>query len=296
VTDSSQFAGTILAVVTRSLLQVAESKGLPGDELLAAAGLVRADIASPDAYLPIERHVALGVAMTERMGRVNGGLHSGVAIFGDPRGALGFAIRRSGVHGRALTQFARFLSIINDSLRLSVQPAAEGVSVCVEMVPSLEALGHPTEALFSAWVSIARFATGVRWAPERVLFRHAPWGPASEHREFFACPVEFGAPRSELVIGSANLLLAIEPKAHPFDAVVDRLERHLLTAAAAPRAAVIALTAALRAGPLATGAGHPPALLIDAARFASEAALPAFETAFLLGFAGVRELAAELGR
>jgi hypothetical protein len=300
------FGGQILALVTRNLLGVAEAEGLDPAELLAAAGLSHGDLTRADAYLPIERHVALGRAMAERLGAVNGGLHSGAAIYGDPRGALGFAIRRSGTHARALEHFVHFIAITNDSLELALERHADGISLSVEMISALAQLGHPTEALFSAWVSIARFATTVRWAPLRVTFRHPARGSTAEHRDFFGCPVEFAAPRSLLTITARSLELPIAPVEHPFDAVLDRMEQRLYrqprsdepgaAGGSAPPAA--RLLAELRKGRLESLAAHSPALLseIGLLLLSGEASLPAFETAFLLGFPSVRELTLAVAR
>src|SRR5690606_29754385 len=103
--NSPRFGRELLAFVTGSLLRVAEQAGLDGNDLLASAGLSREQLKSPDAYLPVEKHIALGMRMTEMLGSVNAGLHSGAAIYGDPSGALGFAIRRSRNHATALTRF-----------------------------------------------------------------------------------------------------------------------------------------------------------------------------------------------
>jgi Arabinose-binding domain of AraC transcription regulator, N-term len=304
MSERPAFGGHILAMVTRSLLRVAEVEGLDAAALLTLAGLSREAIANPDARVPIERHVALGVAMTERLGPVNGGLHSGAAIYGDPNGALGFGIRRSGQHGRALERFRRFLAITNDSLWLSSAAGDEGVRVSVDMVSSLAALGHPTEALFSAWVAISRFATGVRWTPVRVAFRHQPWGPVAEHREFFDCPVQFGARDSVLIIDAHCLALPIHSTEHRLDGTLDRLRDRLTTAdppatpPTATQAAISDLIDGLRAGPIENRADHAPPVLARAAALllSGAEALPAFEVAFLLGFTSVPELLASTGQ
>jgi AraC-type transcriptional regulator len=292
--EPSPFGSRILALVTRSLVRVAESEGLNADELLAAAGLSWSALEDPDVYLPIARHLALGVAITDGLGPVNGGLRSGAAIYGDPRGALGFAIRRSGTQRRALGRFCRFVSITNESVRLSCEETSEGMSLRAEMIPGLAALGHPTEALFSAWVSIARVATGVRWAPVRVAFRHAPRGPAAEHLQFFGCPVEFGAQASSLCITSEALDLAILETPHAFDATLVGLEEQLLAGSPGPPAVAAAerLLAELAGGQVDVVEAHDPGLRLRAARLLSAAvpALPAYEIAFWLGFDGVEAL------
>jgi hypothetical protein len=285
------FGTHILAMVTRSLLRVAEAEGLDAEALLERAGLTRSKLVDPDAYLPIERHVALGRSISEGLGAVNGGLRSGAAIYGDPRGALGFALRRSGTHAGALERFCRFVSVTNECARLEVEPApGGGAALHAELVSGLAELGHPAEALLSAWVSIARVATGQRWVPERVQFRHVARGPSGEHAAFFGCPVRFGADRSCLYIGANALALPIAAAPHDLEPVLASLGERL-PARASP-AEVAELLAQLEGGLLDTPSRISPELRLAAARLlrSGSPALPAFEVAFLLGYASVREL------
>jgi hypothetical protein len=298
LSEERVFGNQILALVTAGLVRAAEAEGLDANQLLEQAGLTWEAILDPDAYVPIERHVAVGRAMMARLPGVNAGLHTGAAIYGDAKGALGFAIRRSARHGRALGQFCRFLAVTNECLYVDCEHGSEGVGMRLEMVAGLAALGHPTEALFAAWVSIARFATGVRWVPVRVDFRHQALGPTSEHEGFFGCPVLFEAASSCLRIDPSALALPIDAIAHPFDRTLEQLRARLLALGpAAQHAAISGLIVALGDGVM-----PPPmpdrALQVSAAELliGGSPAVPAFEVAFLLGFPSVRALRAAVGR
>jgi hypothetical protein len=293
--DPRGFGSHILAMVTRNLLRVAEAEGLDADRLLERAGLSRSGLVDPDAYLPIERHIALGRAISEGLGAINGGLRSGAAIYGDPRGALGFTIRRSSTHARALECFRRFVSVTNECVRLGLDPTAPGgVALHAEMVSGLAELGHPAEALLSAWVSIARIATGQRWTPERVLFAHAARGPSEEHVAFFGCPVQFGAERSSLQIGAAALALPIAATPHELDATLTELGESLR--ACAPPGEIAELLAWIKMGALEPQHAISPRVRLAAARLllSGSATMPTFEAAFLLGYGSVRELRSAL--
>ncbi len=288
----------ILSMVTARLLAVAEGEGLNGDELLLQARLSRELLSNPDRYLPIERHVALGDAISAALGPVNGGLHSGMAIFGDPRGGLGYAIRRSGVHGRALRRFCSFLAVANQSLRTRLSGAEGGaLSLELELAQGLKRQGHPAEALFAAWVAISRFVTNRDWVPLAVTFTHDPRGPTSEHAEFFRCPVEFGAPATTLSIGASTLRDSIEWTEHPLDATFTRLQAQLCDHASG--AALEVLMSALRRGGVEPEASFiEPALLGRTAQLlcGADFNLPRFEAAFLLGFSDVEALRAALAK
>jgi len=287
----------VLAIITARLLAVGESEGLDGDVLLADAGLSREDVADPDRYVSLERHVALGASMTRRLGPVNAGLHSGANIYGDPRGALGFAIRRSGTHERALARFCRFFELTNPASSAWVEESQNAIELRVQMAPGLVLLGHPMEALLSAWVAIARIVTKQHWVPQRVTFTHAPIGPVMEHAEFFGCPVVFDAGHSGIVIGRDSAQASIQATEHPFDGALAHLEaRAQANAQTKDPASWQALLQELVNGGIDDAAQHDPHLIAEwSVRFLERVpSLPRFEAAFLFGYASVLELVASL--
>lgn len=223
----------ILAVVTRGLLGSVEGRGLDRAALLAAAGLSEEQIQDPDQWVPIEHHAALGRAINEALPGENLGLQTGARIYGDPRGVLGYVVRRSGYHRRALEHFCAYQGVVNRALRVDLvtsgvssspeAPVDCGVSsspatLQLRMEPSLEALGPPAEALFSAWVAISRHLTGTSWRPVEVSFVHAVHGEVREHRDFFDCPVNFSGERSAMVIPAEALTLPIAVTPHELEA------------------------------------------------------------------------------
>lgn len=285
-------------MVTSRLLAVGEGEGLDGDALLREAGLSRAAIEKPDDYVDIQRHVALGVAMTRALGPVNAGLHSGMQIFGNPRGALGFAVLRSGTHAAGLAAFSHFLSVANQSLKTSLVPEVCGAKFHLEMVDSLAELGHPAEALFAAWTAISRLVTATTWQATEVSFAHKARGPVIEHEQFFGCPVHFEADESTLLIDAEVLQLPILAAPHHLDGVIEQLgqELRLALGSTADLQAVEALLHELTAGGVDRASRHDPTLLLLAARqLLASRQLPLFEIAFLLGWQNVPDLKRALG-
>lgn len=289
----------ILAMVTSRLLAVGVDKGLDAAELLREADLTAEEIADPDREVPISKHVALGTAMASKLGRQNAGLHSGMQIFGDPRGALGFAIRRSGTHLAALESFRAFLAVANQSLVASLRREPdETLRFQLDLVPGLADLGHPAEALLAAWVAISRQVTETRWSPAQVTFSHEPRGAPEEHRAFFGCDVRFGARRTGLVVRAGDLLLQIPRAPHQLEQLLDcaweprmpdpgafadslRSARAELREHGRVRNANTVEPTALEG--LARELSRPPRMLAD------------FEIAFLLGMDSVHELRQRLG-
>jgi hypothetical protein len=282
----------ILAAITRGLLAAASAERLDTRELLVRAGLTRAQLDEPDAFVPVARHFALREAISQRLGFVNGGLRVGAAMYGDPSNVLGYAVRRSGDHRRAVEVFGRYIGITSQGMRLVCAQVDGGVCLSAELMPGLWELGHPSEALFAAWVSICRVATGRLWKPLHVEFRHAARGPIDEHQAFFGCPVTFAAPATRLALGDSVLDLPIARVPHPLDGVIAELQGRWLARVPAPRREEAnGLCAALEAG-LVDLRVFPRALRVEAALALRETSLAAYEVAFLLGFDSVHEVLA----
>lgn len=282
----------ILAAVTRGLLAAASAERLDTRELLARAGLARAQLDEPDGFVPLMRHIALREAITERLGFVNGGLRAGAALYGDPANVLGYAVGRSGDNRRAIRHFCGYVAITNEGVRLACTPLDGGVCLSVELMPGLWELGHPSEALLAGWVSVSRVASGRRWTPLRVEFRHPARGPVDEHERFFGCQVVFGAPATRLHLGDEVLALPITAAPHPLDRPIAELEGRWLTRVAGARhREASALCAALGAGPI-DPRTFTLALRREAALALREASLAAYEVAFLLGFDSVHDVLA----
>lgn len=286
----------ILASVTRALLGAVDGRGVVRSQLLDSAGLREDELSDADDWVPIAKHARVGRAIMTALPGENLGLATGTRIYGDPRGALGYVLRRSGDNLQALRNFFAYQSVVNRAMEVELAAGAAGSSVVLRMVPELAAICHPAEALFSAWVGIARHLTGTRWCPESVAFTHPAQGDPREHEAFFGCAVRFEHSRTELVIPDSANTLVIASAAHELDAVLPAArdaatsvlggvdERHALDGAYATLSAQrIAVhdhatdSAAQTAARLAFAHG-----LLRSSR------LFVYEAAFLLGFTDLR--------
>lgn len=209
----------ILASVTRNLLASVDGRGVDRARLLEIAGLSDAQIADPDGWVPIALHVRLGNAIAAALPGENLGLQTGARIYGDPRGALGYCLRRSMSYGPAIRNFCAYLGLVNRSVNVALTEPPAGGALTVQMIPELAVLGHPAEALFAAWVSISRRLTSSAWCPVEVSFEHQPRGDTAEHREFFGCPVMFGRGPTCLRVPDDAWQLPIEPVPHELEHV-----------------------------------------------------------------------------
>lgn len=284
----------ILAVVTRGLLRAIDGRGIERSALLRAAGLSEQSL-DPDAWLPISQHLRIGNAISEALPGQNLGLQTGAPIFADPRGALGYCLRQSGVHRRALENFGAYVATVNRTIRVRVAPEAPGIAVLLDMLPEMEAAAHPAEALFAAWLSISRHLTASAWHPLLVEFAHQPIGNTDEHRALFGCPVRFGCARNRLLISEADASLPILERSHEFAPLIQRaVEAAVARADEASKRGLVELSQRLRRVPLdVTALRGPEGEHLAGARLASSRALLdhsagyVHEVVFLLGFEGM---------
>lgn len=291
------FRNEVLAVLTRGLLRAIDGRGLDRAMLLHSAGLSEADVADPDAWLPVGAHVRLGRAISAALPHQNLGLQTGAPIFSDPRGALGYCLRHSQVHSRALKNFCSYIEIINRSLKVTVSVEPDATLIALQMVPELAAAGHPAEALFAAWLSLSRYLTNTDWTPLRVEFVHQPFGDTDEHRALFGCPVSFSCAQTRLWLPASAYSLPIHPASHELEralVLAHEYARALVDRDLATAASLDGLSEGLRSAPLDVrniGSRSAEAL---AARLALARGLlecsasSAHEAAYLTGFDDLR--------
>jgi AraC-type transcriptional regulator len=283
----------ILAVVTRGLLRAVEGRGLERAALLRAAGLSELSLERADRWLPVAQHLRVGQAIAAAFPDTNVGLQTGAPIYSDPRGALGYCLRRSRVHRRALRNFAAYIGTVNRAVRLVLLPEPRGAALALEMVPQMAAAGHPAESLLAAWLSLSRYLTGSVWHPLQVEFAHQPFGNSDEHAALFGCPVAFGQAQTRLILSEAALDLAVAELPHEFDDTIERAghyARGFVGSDAGARASLAALLQRLSA-PLDIDAlresltpGQLDARLALARALCERSGAFVHEIAYLLGF------------
>jgi AraC-like DNA-binding protein len=220
--------------------------------LLREAGLHEESL-DPDSWLPIERHLRLGQAISAALPGQNLGLQTGAPIFSDPRGALGYSLRQSQSHQRALKNFSSYIATVHRAIRIVLLSEGRGTSVLLEMAPEMEAVGHCAEALFAAWVAMSRHLTNSAWRPLEVMFVHQPFAETSEHRALFGCPVSFGCRQNRLLLSESDASLEIAAVTHEFESTLGHAVEYagaLLRADSAAARSLGELWKRLRTAPL----------------------------------------------
>lgn len=220
----------VSAVAARALLAAAESLGLDGDELLAAAGLTRAELADSDARVDRMRSHDLWRAAFERSGDPRLALHAAEALPPAAYKVVDFIIANSPTVGDALQRLAVYFPIIDPAVVLEV--VEEGDEVCYRMTaPGLPA-ALPASAvdytLAAILLGTRRAVAGGVLPLVRVDVPYPAPADPSEHRRLFAAPVRFAAAHAQLVMTASTWRAPMAAPDHALLAVLEAHARSLL--------------------------------------------------------------------
>ena len=199
----------VVAGIAQTLLRAASLLGVDRAAVLAEAGLAEMDIADRDAQVNLASHARLGRAVLARLPPLNFALVAARVAAPAMMGAVGYVIANCAKLDGVLKAYCRYHRLISNGVVLAAVAEPGCVRLAVTLEPELAAMRHPVEALFAAWIAIARQLTGAACNPLRVRFRHAPVGDPAEHEAFFGAPVEFEAEENAMLIPADVLALPV---------------------------------------------------------------------------------------
>jgi AraC-like DNA-binding protein len=220
----------ISATYARGVLEAAARAGVPRDRLLAAAGLDAPNAAAfdaPDAFVPLDRQLALWDAAAALASDPAFGLHTGAAGTPEHLGTLGHVLRSSATLGDALARAARYERLMYTGFVTTVERAGPLAVIChAALHPDTPVERQPIEYVLALIFSLCRALAGgddpaagalPALRPVEVRFRHAAHRDprvAAEHARVFGAPVRFGQADNALVLPAAALDLP-DPRRGP---------------------------------------------------------------------------------
>jgi AraC-like DNA-binding protein len=213
----------------------------------------------------------------------------------------------------ALRVLVRYLEVVDQSGRLSLEPNAAGLALC-GAPPRFGLKDYPVlrQGFLAVVVHMARLIAGATLTPVEVAFRAPASGCADAYGRWFGCPVRFSAPRDCVVFGRLDLSRPLD--AHPEvglaiervmsrelarlrtrEGIVGRVQAALADGLPAGRATLKDVAAALTLSPSEVQrrleqAGTSFRAALDAVRqslaeqYLRDPSLSLIEIAFLLGF------------
>ncbi|WP_390616796.1 AraC family transcriptional regulator [Maricurvus nonylphenolicus] len=228
MTQSSQqssLSGWVQAIV-RGL----EDSGVDTQSLFRELGMEVEHLNGLDYRFDQEQVTRLWLRAEELSGDPNLGLKAAMHLRPQNLHAVGYAMSCSATVRDAWQRFVRFRHLLADSATLDLVEEAD----CYRLTLSIETLGLPAAA--SAYdLSMAGAVNLARWilddntvAPLSVGFSHAAPGDDSMFREFFACPVRFDQPQTEMRFTKSLLERSVPTANEELASVLDDLSAKYL--------------------------------------------------------------------
>lgn len=191
----------VLGVSSRALLGACEKLGLDVGAMLAAAGIDRGALDDPDARLPGERVAVLWREALARSGDPDLALRAAESLPFGAYAVVDFLCRNSATIGEGMQRISRYFPLINSAVELPIDTGADAVRFGV-VAPGVPA-GPPrayVEYTLAAVFLRTRIAVGVPFQLLRLELAHPAPADTRTYARIFECPLQFGAPRSQLVI------------------------------------------------------------------------------------------------
>ena len=206
-------SGTLAAHMLLRVVEFCRRRGHDGEALCGAVGLSLAFLSEPEARVPYVAVASLTERALELTGDVNFGLHLAQDVQDTANFDLGMLLlMASPTLGTALERFTTNQRYWGDGQRMTMTFGAEG-AVLRYVLPGTHGsesaqsayARHSNECALAEVVLGARALTGQSLAPQLVRFSHPMPASTAEHEQVFACPLEFGAPHTELSLDEAAL-------------------------------------------------------------------------------------------
>jgi AraC-like DNA-binding protein len=225
--------GWVSARHLQHIVARAEGAGVRIDELLAAGGLDKAQLADAEALIPVSALEAMYQAVAGRYADPLLGLHLAADIQPATYGAIGYLMQACTTFGDALEVVQRYNGLLSNIGRSSLVRHPGTVQVCWECLAGSPGLRRQlTEYVLGSFVALVRLLLPERKSMlQSVHFTHPRPADAEAAREYFVyfnCPVYFDKPVSSINVDSE----ALRTRLHHGDAflkeVLDRHAQNLL--------------------------------------------------------------------
>lgn len=226
---------SIAATSTLAMIRAAEARGIEAKDLLDKAGLTRASVEDPDARLPAPTVLAIWNALRDRCADPALQLLAPASLpFGAYR-VIDYLVAASVTVGDGVQRFARYFSLIAESVSLSITESTGERCLCLATVAGGPVPPVYVDYVFAALVSRIRMRIRPTLQVHRVELRQSEPPVSAPYRDVFRAPVRFGAAADRLCFDAAEW---DAPTESGDAALVTLLEEHArIMAQRAPRGA-----------------------------------------------------------
>jgi AraC-like DNA-binding protein len=222
-------AVTVAAPHLAILLQAGARRGLDVPALLATLGIGRDLFADPDARVSHE----VFARAWEEVPRQTGikGVEVARFLVEQPHlliGVLLYIARSSVTLGDAWEKVIRYHRIVHDAGSVHFEQDGTGGRFFLRPPAGIVIPPEAREFIFAMIVGFGRRLASVDWAPRRVAFEHPAPADATEQRQLFAAPVDYGQPCSEMLVDRSVLARRLATADPLLNQIVEQHARELL--------------------------------------------------------------------
>ena len=205
----------VRAAVLTNYLEVTQYLGFNPRDVLAGAGLSRAQLLAPESRITIDAAVRLLEDSAAASGCQTFGLSMAESRQLSDFGVVSLLLSHQRTLRDALQVVLNYRHLMNNSLAIFVEEAGKMVIIREEVVtespmPSKQA----TELAIGVMFRLCAALLGSHWHPYSVNFMHQPPDNLQLHRRLFGCNLEFGSEFNGIVCPNTSLDLP-NPHADP---------------------------------------------------------------------------------
>jgi AraC-like DNA-binding protein len=237
-----------LARLALMQLERAARLGASQTDLLLEAGITEAQLADPDARIPLSAIARLWRATTARLPDPVLGLRLG----GDARvrelGLVGYTMAFSRNVEAALRRLSRYSRIVSDALVVMIETAPGASWIRLDVQPALRAYRPAADARLAAVLSVCRELTGTPITPLSVQLPYRKPTDTRAYEDFFRAPVEFGALTTGFLLSEDNLARPVVASDESLTGYLERLAGQVLATLDSERTVRDAVRRALSSG------------------------------------------------
>ncbi|WPN47483.1 MULTISPECIES: AraC family transcriptional regulator [unclassified Pseudomonas] len=205
----------VRAAVLTKYLEVTQDLGFNPRNVLAVAGLNKAQLQAPEYRIPIDAAVRLLEDSAAASDCQTFGLRMAESRQLSDLGVVSLLLSQQRTLRDALQVMARYRHLMNDSLGVFVEEAGRMVIIRAVMVTeTLLPNRQATELVIGVLFRLCSTLLGSKWRPYSVNFMHQPPDSLHVHQRLFGCNLEFGSEFNGIVCSEASLDM-FNPNADP---------------------------------------------------------------------------------
>ena len=202
-TESLASLPTAAGGAARAAYQRVQQAGIKVDPLLAAAGLTQSQLRRRDTRIPVRSQIKFLDEAARRLDDDFLGMRLAQGVDLREIGLVYYVIASSPDLRTALQRVARYSSINNEGVRIDVRTGKDFTLSFAYLGVARSSDRHQIEFFVAILVRLCRYVTGRHLLPLRIRLMHRRAKLAPDLTTFFGCPVEFGAPRDQVVLPGA---------------------------------------------------------------------------------------------